>query len=81
MSPRTLPFLFGPWKINPTEIFFKSKLSLALVNFKPVITGHVLIIPERVVPRYTDLVSSIHITPRPPRKLLISILLPTSWLK
>ncbi|EGG22429.1 fragile histidine triad protein [Cavenderia fasciculata] len=49
------PFMFGPWVIRNSEIFFESALSVALVNLKPVLPGHVLICPRRVVPRYYDL--------------------------
>ncbi|TPX32648.1 hypothetical protein SmJEL517_g04288 [Synchytrium microbalum] len=29
-------FMFGPWAIRPSEIFFTSKYSLGLVNLKPI---------------------------------------------
>lgn len=48
-------FFFGPWKINASEIFFTSKYSFGLINLKPVVPGHVLIIPRRVVKRYSQL--------------------------
>ncbi|KAJ3125090.1 hypothetical protein HK101_005988 [Irineochytrium annulatum] len=53
MSPKS--FLFGKWSIPPLEVFFTSRLSLGLVNLKPVAPGHVLVIPRRVVARYADL--------------------------
>ncbi|KAJ3106694.1 hypothetical protein HDU97_005846 [Phlyctochytrium planicorne] len=53
MPPRT--FQFGPWPISSGEIFFNSRLSLGFVNLKPVVPGHVLVIPRRVVKRFADL--------------------------
>jgi bis(5'-adenosyl)-triphosphatase len=32
-----------------------SRYSLGLVNLKPIVPGHVLVIPRRVVPRFQDL--------------------------
>ncbi|KAI9365475.1 Bis-tetraphosphatase [Zopfochytrium polystomum] len=47
---------FGPHKINAADqVFFASRLSLGLVNLKPVAVGHVLIVPRRVVPRFAAL--------------------------
>ncbi|KZS93188.1 HIT-like protein [Sistotremastrum niveocremeum HHB9708] len=37
------------------QIFFRSGLSFAIVNLKPIVPGHVLVIPNRVVPRLADL--------------------------
>jgi bis(5'-adenosyl)-triphosphatase len=48
-------FLFGPWPISPSEIFFTSKYCFGLVNLKPVVPGHVLVISRRVVPRFNQL--------------------------
>ena len=50
-------FKFGPYDVKTLEAFFTSKYSLGLVNFKPVVPGHVLVIPRRVVPRFSDLTS------------------------
>lgn len=38
-----------------SQIFFRSRRSLGLVNLKPIVPGHVLVIPRRVVPRLADL--------------------------
>ena len=48
---------FGPYTIPLSQVFFtsRSKLSLAFVNLKPLLPGHVLVIPHRIVPRYTNL--------------------------
>ncbi|GAA5924278.1 bis(5'-adenosyl)-triphosphatase [Sporobolomyces koalae] len=47
-------FRFASFKI-PNQIFYQSPLSLGIVNLKPLVPGHVLIIPKRVVPRFRDL--------------------------
>mmetsp|Transcript_20673 Transcript_20673/g.29621 ORF Transcript_20673/g.29621 Transcript_20673/m.29621 type:complete len:160 (-) Transcript_20673:624-1103(-) len=60
---------FGSFLLNPSQIFFESALSLAIVNLKPIVPGHVLILPKRVVPRlsqltndeYSDLFHSVRI--------------------
>lgn len=38
-----------------SQIFFTSRLSHGLVNLKPIVPGHVLVIPKRVVPRLSEL--------------------------
>lgn len=60
---------FGPWLINPVQVFFESSLSIGIVNIKPIVPGHVLIISKRVEPRimnltideYQDLFNSVRI--------------------
>ena len=37
------------------QVFYVTTLSAALVNLKPILPGHSLVIPRRVVPRYADL--------------------------
>jgi bis(5'-adenosyl)-triphosphatase len=37
------------------QVFYTTRLSAALVNLKPILPGHSLVIPRRVVPRYADL--------------------------
>ncbi|KAL8447745.1 hypothetical protein Emag_004206 [Eimeria magna] len=46
---------FGPWPIPANQIFLLSPLSYATVNLKPVLPGHVLVIPRRKVERMRDL--------------------------
>lgn len=48
-------YLFGPWPIAASEVFVTSPLSFAFVNLKPVVPGHVLISPKRVVARFSEL--------------------------
>ncbi|ORX36338.1 HIT-like domain-containing protein [Kockovaella imperatae] len=50
----TKKHLFSTFDVT-RQVFFTSKLSLAIVNLKPLIPGHVLVIPRRVVPRLVDL--------------------------
>lgn len=46
---------FGPWTIEPSQIFYESNLCYGLVNLKPIIPGHVLIITKRICSRMKDL--------------------------
>ncbi|XP_031112691.1 bifunctional bis(5'-adenosyl)-triphosphatase/adenylylsulfatase FHIT [Ipomoea triloba] len=48
-------YQFGPYEINPKEVFYSSKLSYALVNLRPLVPGHVLVCPRREVKRFIDL--------------------------
>lgn len=48
---------FGKFTIAQSQIFYQSPpgLSAAIVNLRPIVPGHVLIISKRVVPRLKDL--------------------------
>ncbi|XP_055503556.1 bis(5'-adenosyl)-triphosphatase [Leucoraja erinacea] len=48
-------FRFGQHLIKSSVIFLQTELSFAIVNRKPVVPGHVLVCPIRVVERYRDL--------------------------
>jgi len=37
------------------QTFYRSSLSFAIVNLKPIVPGHVLVVPHRRVPRLADL--------------------------
>ncbi|KAJ7916142.1 diadenosine 5',5'''-P1,P4-tetraphosphate asymmetrical hydrolase [Mycena leptocephala] len=37
------------------QAFYRSSLSYAIVNLKPIVPGHVLVLPRRHVPRLADL--------------------------
>ncbi|KAJ3988484.1 diadenosine hydrolase [Lentinula detonsa] len=37
------------------QCFYRTSLSYAIVNLKPIVPGHVLVIPTRKVPRLSDL--------------------------
>jgi len=48
-------FNFGPAKVRGASIFRRTPLSLAFVNKKPVVVGHVLVVPRRSVARMEEL--------------------------
>ncbi|KAK7202408.1 HIT-like domain-containing protein [Myxozyma melibiosi] len=45
---------FGPFVVT-TQVFYRSAHSFALVNLKPFLPGHVMVCPNRVVPRIKEL--------------------------
>jgi len=64
-SPIRAPVLdnfvdFGGLKINRHQVFYESPsfLSLAIVNLKPVLPGHVLVIPRRRCKRFADMTAA-----------------------
>nr|ACU16812.1 unknown [Glycine max] len=46
---------FGPHKIHHSSVFYTSNLSLAFVNLRPAVTGHVLVCSKREVKHVADL--------------------------
>lgn len=48
-------FMFGPWQCRWSEAFYVSPLSIAIVNLKPIVPGHCLVLSKRVTPSFTDL--------------------------
>ncbi|KAI8052364.1 bis-triphosphatase-like protein [Syncephalis plumigaleata] len=48
-------FAFGPIRICTSQIFFASRLSYGIVNLKPLVPGHVLVVSKRNVPRLAEL--------------------------
>ena len=48
-------FNFGPAEVRGAAVFRQSDLSLAFVNKKPVVPGHVLIVPRRCVAKLEKL--------------------------
>ena len=48
-------FHFGPWPIDKQEVFYLTDLTYAFVNTSPILPGHVLVSPRRVVQRFLDL--------------------------
>lgn len=46
---------FGKFLIAPSHVFYRSTLSVAFVNLRPIVPGHVLIVPQRVVARMESL--------------------------
>ncbi|KAF2105795.1 HIT-like domain-containing protein [Lophiotrema nucula] len=58
MPPLTKDVIkFGTFTVT-SQVFHLSPLSFALVNLKPLLPGHVLVSPRRVVPRFNDLTQS-----------------------
>ncbi|KAJ4837959.1 hypothetical protein Tsubulata_015678 [Turnera subulata] len=55
MSTAAQSFTFGPYKIDPKEVFYSTHLSYAMVNLRPLVPGHVLVCPRREVKRFVDL--------------------------
>lgn len=55
MQRFAMNYLFGPHSLHNSQIFFETKLSLAIVNIKPIVPGHVLVIPKRVESRLMNL--------------------------
>lgn len=48
-------YSFGPHPIPGSHVFALTPLSYAFVNLKPVVPGHVLVSPLRLVKRFADL--------------------------
>ena len=55
MTSRT-HFQFGDTiSISPKHVFYETPLSFAFVNLKPVVPGHVLVCPKRIVEKYEEM--------------------------
>ena len=48
-------YYFGKILINKNNIFGMTSMSFGCVNLKPIVTGHVLIMPKRIVERVSGL--------------------------
>lgn len=53
--PVSTPLRFGQYTLAPTQVFDATPMSFCFVNLKPVVPGHVLVAPRRVVKRFADL--------------------------
>ncbi|KAG8177323.1 hypothetical protein JTE90_018349 [Oedothorax gibbosus] len=51
-------YMFGPHELHPECIFYKTNHSMAFVNKKCVVPGHVLVTPIRCAKRLSDLTAS-----------------------
>lgn len=51
--------IFGRFRIDKSQIFYRSPntLSAAIVNLRPIVPGHVLVISKRIVPTISELSS------------------------
>lgn len=62
-NPDSGDMLFGRFEIPSGHIFLRTRRSAAFVNLRPIVPGHVLVVPETIVPtmdrlsaeEYTDL--------------------------
>jgi bis(5'-adenosyl)-triphosphatase len=52
---------FGKFVISSSHIFYRSPLSAAFVNLRPIVPGHVLVVPRRIVARMEDLTNDEYI--------------------
>jgi bis(5'-adenosyl)-triphosphatase len=43
MSSTCSSYAFGPYKIDPREVFYATPLSYAMVNLRPLLPGHILL--------------------------------------
>merc|ERR1739844_191387 len=50
-----ITFQFGQYNNSGKCVVLQSRLSYVLVNKKPVLPGHLLVIPQRIAHRFTDL--------------------------
>ncbi|KAL7007194.1 Dinucleoside triphosphate hydrolase [Cystobasidiomycetes sp. EMM_F5] len=50
----TAAFKFSTFEVTK-QVFFRSKLSFGIVNLKPIVDNHVLVVPKRLVKRFADL--------------------------
>ena len=48
-------YWFSKILLDSREIFYKSAKCIAFVNIKPLVPGHVLVVPQRRVARFNDL--------------------------
>lgn len=46
---------FGPFPIDRAYVFYETELSFAFTNLNPVVPGHVLVSPKRVIQYLDDL--------------------------
>jgi len=49
--------IFGRFQIDASQIFYRSAsgLTAGIVNLRPIVSGHVMLVPTRVVPLLSDL--------------------------
>ncbi|KAH9944562.1 diadenosine hydrolase [Epithele typhae] len=48
------PLYFSSFEVS-RQAFYRVRLAAAIVNLKPIVPGHILVIPTRPVPRLADL--------------------------
>ena len=55
LMPAERDMHFGKFVIASSHVFYRSPLSVAFVNLRPIVPGHVLVVPHRIVARMEDL--------------------------
>ncbi|PMD50527.1 HIT domain-containing protein [Hyaloscypha bicolor E] len=67
---------FGPYEIT-SQVFYSTLHSYCLVNIKPLLPGHVLVVSNRIVPRFTDLnaneVTDLYMTVQKVQRMLAKV--------
>ncbi|XP_074645419.1 deaminated glutathione amidase-like [Tubulanus polymorphus] len=51
-------YRFGDHEIKSSQLFFRTSMTMAFVNIKPVVPGHVLIAPLRRATKFTELIAN-----------------------
>ena len=55
MTAATTDVMFGRFKILASQVFHRTEHSFALVNLRPLVPGHVLVVSNRIAPLLSDL--------------------------
>ena len=58
--PEPANVTFGPFAVDASQVFFESGTCRALVNLKPLVAGHVLVVPKAVVPTLGEMDEELH---------------------
>ena len=58
--PEPANVTFGPFAVDASQVFFESATCRALVNLKPLVAGHVLVVPKAVVPTLGEMDEELH---------------------
>ena len=58
--PEPADVAFGPFAVDASQVFFESGTCRALVNLKPLVAGHVLVVPKAVVPTLGEMDEALH---------------------
>jgi len=53
--PATAAAVYFSQFVVTQQVFYRTAFSFAIVNLKPLLPGHILVCPKRVVPRLHDL--------------------------
>ncbi|KAL7570198.1 hypothetical protein ACA910_005751 [Epithemia clementina (nom. ined.)] len=53
--------MFGKFVIPSASVFYRSSKSFAFVNLRPIVRGHVLVVPEQVIQHMDDLSDDVYL--------------------